>query len=72
MADRDQQQRKESPGEIHPSVLYRIDEVKSRMRWSDSALRSARLQGLKVHRYGKRAYVFGDDLIDYIRSRPEG
>jgi hypothetical protein len=63
--------RPHAPGEIHRGVLYRADEFKARMGWSDSSMRSARRRGLKVRRDGKRAYVWGDDLIDYMTNRPE-
>jgi hypothetical protein len=57
------------PGEIHPNVLYRADEVKARMGWTDSAFRAARRRGLTVRRDGKRAYLLGDDVIDYLKGR---
>ena len=57
------------PGEVHSDVLYQADELKERMGWKDAAFRSARRSGLPVCRVGKRAYVFGTDLIAYMRSR---
>ena len=57
------------PGEVHSDVLYQADELKERMGWKDAAFRSARRSGLPVCRVGKRAYVFGKDLITYMRSR---
>ena len=64
-----------TPGEVHPSVLYRADELKARMGWSESAFRSARHAGLEVSRVGKRVYVLGDDVITYLkqqRKKPYG
>lgn len=59
--------RQRLPGEVHPGVLYRADELKGRMGWSDAALRAARRRGLVVRREGKRAYVLGEDVITYIK-----
>ena len=59
-----------TPGEVNPSALYRADELKARMGWSDSALRSARRRGLKVRRDGKRAYILGEDVISYMKNKP--
>ncbi len=69
MDGRQQPTRHRLPGEVHPEVLYRADELKGRMGWSDSALRAARRRGLVVRREGKRAYVLGEDVIDYIKRK---
>jgi hypothetical protein len=69
MHGREQLPRHYTPGEVHPSVLYRADELKARMGWSDSAFRSARRRGLKVRYDGKRAYVLGEDVISYLKSK---
>lgn len=66
MKKQEQATRLHSPGEILPNVLYRADEFKRRMGWSDSAFRAARRRGLVVRREGKRAYVWGDDAIAYM------
>jgi len=71
MEERGQRLRPHTPGEVHHSALYRVDELKARMGWSDSALRSARRRGLKVRRDGKRAYILGEDVISYMKSKPE-
>jgi hypothetical protein len=60
-----------APGEIHPDVIYRVDEFKSRMGWRNAAFRSACRQGLKTHRVGKRVYVTGADAIAFV-TRPRG
>ena len=71
MDGRQQPIRQRLPGEVHPDVLYRADELKGRMGWSDAALRAARRRGLVVRREGKRAYVLGEDVIAYI-TREKG
>ena len=68
----DQPARLRVPGEVHPAALYRIDELQARMGWTDSSFRSARRRGLIVRRDGKRAYVLGEDVIAYIKSKEEG
>jgi hypothetical protein len=67
MDRQEQLARHRSPGEVHPEVLYRVDEIKARMGWRDSSLRAARRRGLVVRRDGKRAYVLGEDVIAYIK-----
>ena len=54
------------PGSIRPDAIYRADEAKARMGWKDAAFRAACRRGLKVHRVGKRAYVTGADLAEFI------
>ena len=57
------------PGAIVPDAIYRLDEVKARMGWRDAAFRAAVRAGLKTHRSGKRLYVLGSDLIDFVTKR---
>jgi len=59
-------------GAIDPAALYRLDEVKARMGWRDAAFRAAVRAGLKTHRSGKRLYVLGSDLIDFVTKREAG
>lgn len=54
------------PGVILPEALYRLDEAAARAGWGCHALRAARRRGLKIHRFGKRGYVRGQDLLDCI------
>jgi hypothetical protein len=54
------------PGAIVPDALYRLDEAAARAGWGSHALRAARRRGLKVHRFGKRGFVAGADLIALI------
>lgn len=58
--------RKNRPGVIRPAEMYRADEVMARMGWAESAFDSARKQGLKTFRKGKRVYVRGHDVIAYV------
>jgi hypothetical protein len=54
------------PGTILSDALYRLDEAAARLGWGGHALRAARRRGLKIHRCGKRGYVAGRDLLDFI------
>lgn len=71
MDRRQQASRNQPPGEVHAGVLYRADELKGRMGWSDSAYRAARRRGLRVRRDGKRAYILGEDVIAYMKGETE-
>jgi len=66
------QPRASAPGAIVPDAIYRLDEVKARMGWRDAAFRAAARAGLKTHRSGKRIYVLGSDLIDFVTKREAG
>ena len=44
----------------------RLDEAAARVGGGSLALRAARRRGLKVHRFGKRGFVAGADLIALI------
>ncbi len=66
-----QASRPHTPGEVQSTVLYRADELKARMGWSDAALRSARRHGLPVRRLGKRAYILGEDVISFLKNRTD-
>ena len=59
------------PGAIIPDAIYRLDELRARMGWRDAAFRAAVRAGLKVHRSGKRVYVLGTDLIEFV-TRDKG
>lgn len=59
-------------GAIIPDALYTLDELKGRVGWRDAAFRAACRAGLRTYRSGKRLYVLGSDLIDFITKREEG
>jgi hypothetical protein len=60
--------RRSTVGVVRPGDLYRLDEVKARMGWRDAALIAARKAGLKTHKFGKRTYVLGRDVIALVTS----
>lgn len=57
-----------TPGVIEPDCLYVMDEARRRLRWTKAAYRSALRHGLRVLRSGKRAYLYGADIVAFIRS----
>ena len=58
-------------GAVVPGAIYRLDELKARMGWRDAAFRAAVRAGLKIYRSGKRIYVLGTDLIEFV-TRDKG
>ena len=55
-------------GVISTLELYTLEEAKRRLRWSDSAVRSAKRRGLRLIRCGKRKYVSGQELFRFLES----
>lgn len=58
-------------GVIEADSLYVMDEARRRLRWSKAAYRSAVRRGLRVLRSGRRAYLYGSDIIAHIRGATE-
>ena len=56
----------QSPGVIIADAVYTLDELERRMGLGVAALRTARRQGLRVCKIGRRKYVLGRDLISYL------
>lgn len=59
----------QEPGVILADACYSLDQVKSRLGLGTAALRTARRNGLIVRRFGRKSFVLGTDLLDYIRDR---
>lgn len=55
-------------GVISTFELYTLDELKQRMGWTDSSLRSARLRGLRLLGFGKRRFVRGRDVVRFLEA----
>jgi hypothetical protein len=56
----------ESGGGIEPQKLYQLEAAKACLGWGSHSLRVARRRGLKVIYVGRRGYVLGKDVIEYI------
>lgn len=54
------------PGVVSVWELYTLDEIKKRLRWTDSSLRAARRSGLKLLVCGKRKYVSGREILRFL------
>lgn len=54
-------------GPIRPDELYPVSVLKERLGWKETALRSARRDGLKVKRYGNLYFVLGSDVVEFLR-----
>lgn len=59
-------QRHQRPGEIHPDVLYLLEEIKARANMRDWAIRQARKNGLRIRYLSGRAYCKGSDFIAFV------
>lgn len=56
----------DSSGAISSYEIYTLDEIDRRLGLGKTALRTARRRGLQVRRIGRKAFVLGRDLIDYL------
>lgn len=56
----------QKPGEIRADSIYTLHELGERTGLGQAALRVARRNGLPIKRIGRRAYVLGKDLIEYV------
>jgi len=54
------------PGVVKSDAAYSLAEVKSRFHLGTAALRTARRRGLRVRRIGRRSFILGRDLIEYL------
>jgi len=55
-------------GRISADEIWTLDAVKAHLGLGASALRQARRQGLRVKYIGRRGYICGRDLIDFIST----
>jgi len=53
-------------GVILADAVYRLDEIQERLKLGQHALRMARRAGLRVRRIGRRGYVLGRDIIEFV------
>ena len=55
-------------GVISVHEVYRVDEAKRRLGWTDSAYRAATRRGLNVLESGKRRYISGQEILRFLSS----
>ena len=56
-----------APGVVRAGEVYRLKELCRRLHWREHSLRQARLAGLRIIRFGREAYILGDDALDFFR-----
>lgn len=54
---------------VREDEIVPLAELDARLGLGPSAIRTARRQGLKVRRIGRRKFVLGRDLIAFLESR---
>lgn len=57
-----------APGLIESHTLYRQDEICKRLGWGRRAYDAAVRRGLPVMRSGKRVYLHGAAVLEWIKS----
>lgn len=55
-------------GPVEPTVLYPLVDLQARTGLGSAAFRQMRRDGLKVKYAGGRAFIFGADFIEHVRS----
>lgn len=58
--------RPDAPGHITADSLYTLAEIQGRLKLGQHAMRQARRAGLRVRRIGRRGYVLGRDVMEFI------
>jgi hypothetical protein len=53
-------------GHVTADSLYTLNEIQERLQLGQHAMRQARRAGLRVRRIGRRGYVLGRDIIEFI------
>jgi hypothetical protein len=56
-------------GVVSTQAIYSLEALMERLDVGEQWLRSARREGLRVRYHGKRAFVVGADLEQFLRSR---
>lgn len=59
-------------GVIRSNCAYTLEACGRLFGIGRPAIRAARQQGLKVKRIGKRRFILGKDLIEFIESAKDG
>jgi len=60
------------PGAVISDAMYTTYELSLRLGWSVDDVSLACSTGLKRHVFGNNVYVFGADVMEFIRSQREG
>jgi hypothetical protein len=49
--------------------MYTINELCGRLEWSVNDLSVALNEGLRFYRFADTTYVFGSDVMDFVKSK---
>lgn len=55
-------------GVISANAAYSLEQVRQRLGLGTAALRTARRRGLTVRRVGRRSFILGKDLLQYLEE----
>lgn len=55
-------------GYVIADAIYTLEGIQQRLKLGQHALRMARRAGLKVRRIGRRGYVLGRDVLDFVQT----
>ena len=58
----------DAPGLVSSDCLYTLPEIQDRLKLGQHAMRMARRAGLRVRRIGRRGYVLGRDVMQYVEQ----
>ena len=64
------------PAGAIPADAFRVDEIRpigeamQVLRWGPRSLALAKRKGLRVLTFGKRSYIYGGDLLDFLTAQP--
>jgi hypothetical protein len=58
-----------NPTYIDVDAVYSLDEFSRRMDLGGVAIRKANAQGLPVHQIGRRKYVIGREVVNWLKTR---
>jgi len=56
----------DAPGIVTADALYTLAEIQERLKLGQAAMRQARRAGLRVRKIGRRRYVLGRDVLEYV------
>lgn len=59
---------KQEPGEIRGDCAYDLQQVKNRLGLGTAAIRTARRKGLIVRKVGRKSFILGADILEYLNN----
>jgi hypothetical protein len=57
-------------GGIPVDVVSPLPVAMEGLGWGPKTLATAKKKGLRILCFGKRSYIFGGDLLDFLRAQP--